>query len=334
MTRYLQIAEEIADLIAGGSLRPGDALPSVRLAAEQRKVSKGTVIQAYSVLEARRLIDARPQSGFYVLAQPRAAGQLPRAGLMRPNVVRSGRRERVRDTLGDLVGSRVTSLGSSFPDPSLLPLQALNRALSASSRHSRYATTVTDLQLGLPELRRAIAQRYLELGYTVPMEDIIVTCGGTEAISLSLQAVTKPGDLVLIDSPMFFSGLQLMEQFGLGAIEMPTDAEQGLDLGMLDATLQRHKVAACLLMTNCQNPLGFSLPEEKKRALVKLFQHYDVPLVENDVYSELQFDFRHNRAAKAFDKRGSCCTAGRLPSAWHPGSRSAGLPQGDFTMPS
>jgi DNA-binding transcriptional MocR family regulator len=330
MTRYLEIAQDISDLIAGGSLRPGDALPSVRIAAAQRQVSKGTVIQAYSVLEARGLVEARPQSGFYVRARAVAAGQLPRAGLTRPNVVRSNGRERVRDTLGDLVGSRVTSLGSSFPDPSLFPLQALNRSLVASSRNTTYAKTVADLQLGLPELRRAIAQRYLELGYVVAMEEIVITCGGMEAISLSLQAVTKPGDLVLIDSPMFFSGLQLLEQLGLGALEMPTGAERGLDLGVLDRTLERHKVAACLLMTNCQNPLGFSMEEEKKRELVKVLARHGIPLVENDVYSELQFDFRHSRAAKAFDKRGLVLHCGSFTKCLAPGFKIGWAAAGKF----
>jgi DNA-binding transcriptional MocR family regulator len=317
--RYLEIAQAFAKLIADGSLRPGDSLPSVRVAALQHRVSKGTVIQAYSLLEVRGLIEARPQSGFYVRARSVAASALPEPDLQRPNIVRSSSRERVRDTLGDLVGSRVTSLGSSFPDPSLFPLENLNRSLAASMRQSRYASTTADLQLGLPDLRRAIAQRYLELGYVVPMEEIVITCGGMEAISLSLQAVTKPGDLVLIDSPMFFSGLQCIEQLGLSALEMPTDAVSGIDLGLLDRTLQRHKVAACLLMTNCQNPLGFTMEEEKKRDLVGILSEHDVPLVENDVYSELQFDFRHSRAAKAFDRRGKVLHCGSFTKCLAPG---------------
>jgi DNA-binding transcriptional MocR family regulator len=318
-TRYLEIARGIAGLIADGSLRPGDVLPSVRAAAAQHRVSKGTVIQAYAVLESRGQIEARPQSGFYVRARAASAVHLPQMGLKRPSVVRSGSRERVRDTLGDLVGSRVTSLGSSFPDPSLFPLDALDRALAASSRTRSYAKTMADLQLGLPELRRAIAQRYLELGYVVPMEEIVVTCGGMEAISLSLQAVTRPGDLVVVDSPMFFSGLQLIEHLGLGAIEMPTSTKDGLDLGVLDKTLQRHPVAACLLMTNCQNPLGFSMEESKKRELLELLSRHDVPLVENDVYSELQFDLHHRRAAKAFDTRGSVLHCGSFTKCLAPG---------------
>ncbi|KHK50130.1 hypothetical protein PI87_23885 [Ralstonia sp. A12] len=319
MTRYLEIAEDIANLIADGSLRPGDPLPSVRLAAEQRKVSKGTVVQAYSVLEANRLIEAKPQSGFYVRAHGPGTAQLPRNSLTRPKVVRSNTPERVRETLGDLVGSRDTSLGSSFVDPSLFPMQTLSKALSASSRQGNYAKTLVDLQLGLPSLRRAIAQRYLELGYAVPMDEIVITCGGMEAISLSLQVMTRPGDLVLIDSPMFFSGLQLLKQLGLGALEMPTDPESGLDLGLLDKTLSRHKVAACLLMTNCQNPLGFSMPEAKKRELVQLLSRHDVPLVENDVYAELQFGLHRSRAAKAFDSEGMVLHCGSFTKCLAPG---------------
>lgn len=319
MTRYLEIAEDIAKLIDGGSLRPGDALPSVRLAANERKVSKGTVVQAYSLLEARSLIEARPRSGYYVAARFPIATKLPNVGLTQPSMVRSDSHGRLRDTLGDLVGARVTSLGSSFADPSLFPMQNLGRALSASSRQSTYSRTLEDLQLGLPSLRRAIAQRYLELGYTVPMDEIVITCGGMEAISLSLRVVTRPDDLVLIDSPMFFSGLELIKRLGLNALEMPTHPESGVELDLLEETLSRYRIAACLLMTNCQNPLGFSMPESKKRELVKLLQRYDVPLVENDVYAELQFGPQRTRAAKAFDSSGLVLHCGSFTKCLAPG---------------
>lgn len=330
MTRYMEIVENITDSIGNGVLRPGDPLPSVRKAAEQLKVSKGTVVQAYSVLEAHYLIEARPQSGFYVRAHAPGASRLPSVGLARPTVVRSGTPDRMRATLGDLVGARVTSLGSSFANPSLYPMQSLNKALRASSRQSDYSRTLVDLQLGLPALRRAIAQRYLELGYTVPMDEIIITCGGMEAISLSLQAVTRPGDLVLIDSPMFFSGLQLLKQLGLGALEMPTDPRSGLDLDLLDETLSRHEVAACLLMPTCQNPLGFSMPEPKKRRLVEVLRRHGVPLVENDVYAELQFDSQKIRAAKAFDTEGAVLHCGSFTKCLAPGFKIGWVAAGRY----
>lgn len=328
MSRYLEIAKSIHGLIDKGVLRPGDRLPSVRQAALQRKVSKGTVIQAYELLEAQGFIEALPKSGFYVRTRFVDRGLLPRTGLDRPSVVRHG--GRVRDVLGDLVGSKVTSLGSSFVDLSLFPMQSLNRALAATSRQDAYGKTLDDLQLGLPSLRRAISQRYLELGYEVPMDEIIITCGGMEAISLSLQAVAQHGDLVIIDSPMFFSGIQLLKQLGLNALEMPTDPAQGLDLGMLDATLKRHKVAACMLMTNCQNPLGFSMEENKKRELARLLKQHGVPLVENDVYAELQFGHIRNRAAKAFDADGSILHCGSFTKCLAPGFKIGWVAAGRF----
>ncbi|OWT61962.1 aminotransferase-like domain-containing protein [Candidimonas nitroreducens] len=330
MTRYLEIAENIARLINDGVLRPGDRLPSVRDAALQRKVSKGTVIQAYALLETQGLVEALPKSGYYVKARLVGLGLLPQAGLSRPSIVKANSRARVRDALGDLVGAKVTSLGSSFPDASLFPMQNLNRALAATSRQGSYAKTLVDLQLGLPSLRRAIAQRYLELGYAVPMDEIIITCGGMEAISLSLQAVARHGDLVVIDSPMFFSGLQLLRQLGLNAVEMPTDPASGMDLGVLDATLKRHKVAACLLMTNCQNPLGFSMEEGKKRELAKLLRQHGVPLVENDVYAELQFSSIRNRAAKAFDTDGSVLHCGSFTKCLAPGFKIGWVAAGRY----
>jgi DNA-binding transcriptional MocR family regulator len=327
---YMRIAQLLESLVANGSLRPGDALPSVRAAAAQQRVSKGTIIHAYATLEARGFVEARPQSGFYVRARTHAGNALPQRGLTRPAVTRTSSRARVRDTLGDLVGSKVTSLGSSFPDPSLFPMQALNRAMAASSRSNSFAKTVADLQLGLPDLRHAIAQRYLELGYVVPMEELVVTCGGMEAISLALQAVTKPGDLVLVDSPMFFAGLQLIEQLGLGVVEMPTGVDQGFNLGVLDRTLDRHKIAACLLMTNCQNPLGFCMEEAKKRDLVELLRRRGVPLVENDVYSELQFALRQSRAAKAFDADGLVLHCGSYTKSLAPGFKIGWVAAGRF----
>lgn len=188
----------------------------------------------------------------------------------------------------------------------------------------------TDVQLGLPALRRAIAQRYLELGYAVPMDEIVITCGGMEAISLSVQVVTKPGDLVLIDSPMFYSGLELLKQLGLNALEMPTNPESGLHLVQLDEMLSRHKVAACLLMTNCQNPLGFSMPEAKKRDLVHLLQRHNVPLIENDVYAELQFSLQRNRAAKAFDAHGQVLHCGSFTKSLAPGFKIGWVAAGHF----
>lgn len=318
MNRYLEIASGIAELITAGSLRPGDPIPSIRQTAIQRRVSNGTVVQAYGVLESRGLIESRPRSGYFV-RQARDVRALPEVVLHRPSLVEGSSQKRLRRILGDLTASKTTLLGSSFVDPSLFPSQALKRGLIAGLKDPTLAAPVQDSLLGLPKLRRAIAQRYLALGYSVAADDIVITNGGMEAIYLALKAVTKPGDLVLIDSPMFFAGLELLEQLNLKKIEVPTHPRDGLDLGQLDQTLRQYKVAACFLMTNCQNPLGFSMSEDKKAEMVRILEGHDVALVENDVYTELQFDLRHIRAAKAFDRRGIVLHCGSFTKCLAPG---------------
>lgn len=208
---------------------------------------------------------------------------------------------------------------------------ALNRALVSTARPTSWVDTLEDMQLGLPELRRAISQRYLERGYAVPMDEIMITCGGTEAISLSLQAVTKPGDIIVVDAPMFYSGVKLIEEFGLRPIEMPVDPEEGMDLGRLQETIGKYRVAACLLMTNCQNPVGFTISEAKKRELVRVLARHDIPLIENDVYHELQFGAHHVRAAKAFDQGGKVLHCGSFTKSLAPGYKVGWLAAGQFS---
>lgn len=324
----MDIARIVAARITDGSLRAGDAMPSVRTAAVQHRVSVGTIVQAYGVLETQGLIEARPRSGHVV--RQRRSTDLPQAALRRPGLVRGSRHERLQRILGDLTTSASTLLGSSFPDPALFPLADLRRSLALGMRDPRLGVPAPDSLLGLAELRRLIAQRYVEQGYSVAIDGIMITSGGMEAVHLALRTVTRPGDLVLIDSPMFFAGLQLLDHLGLKKIEVPTQVDEGLDLGQLDRTLRQYKVAACLLMTNCHNPLGFSMSEEKKRALVTLLARHEVPMVENDVYTELQFDGRHARAAKAFDAQGLVLHCGSFTKSLAPGYKVGWLAAGRY----
>src|SRR5512133_1632747 len=63
---YERVAADVAELIARGTYRPGDRVPSVRELSRQLRVSINTVMEAYAQLENRRVIEARPQSGYYV----------------------------------------------------------------------------------------------------------------------------------------------------------------------------------------------------------------------------------------------------------------------------
>jgi DNA-binding transcriptional MocR family regulator len=87
-------------------------------------------------------------------------------------------------------------------------------------------------------------------------EDIVITCGAMEAINRSLNAVARPGDIIAIESPTFYSTLLSIERMGMKVVEIATSPRDGIDLGSLQNALDTLDVAACVVMSNFQNPLG------------------------------------------------------------------------------
>ncbi len=153
---------------------------------------------------------------------------------------------------------------------------------------------------GNPELRRQIARRMVEAGCQTRPDDIIITSGCQEALTLCLQTIANPGDIIAIESPAFYGLLQAIEVLGMKALEIPTDPKTGISLAALSLALEKWPVKVCALVPNVSNPLGCTLPDENKQALVDLLAQSDIPLIEDDIYGDLGFDARRPRAVSAF----------------------------------
>jgi len=123
----------------------------------------------------------------------------------------------------------------------------------------------------------------------VPTDEIVITSGAMEGLNLCLQAVTAPGDLIAIESPTFYAGLQASERLGLKVIEIPSHPREGISLPALEEALRLHPIKACLLMLNFANPTGALVSDERKKNLIDLLRRHEVPLIEDDVYGELYF---------------------------------------------
>ncbi|WP_435953774.1 PLP-dependent aminotransferase family protein [Dryocola sp. BD626] len=302
MKKYQQLAQQIKDQIALGVWLPGEKLPSLREQVGHSGMSFMTVGHAYQTLESQGVIVARPQSGYYVA--PRVA---PRST---PAPVKVTQDESVDintyifDVLQASCDASVVPFGSAFPDPRLFPLQQLNRSLAAVSKTATAMSVIENLPPGNEALRHAIARRYAQQGMQVSPDEIVITAGALEALNLSLQAVTQPGDWVIVENPCFYGALQALERLRLKALSVATDPQNGIDLAALKQALNDYPVKACWLMTNSQNPLGVTLTPEKKRELVKLLQAHDVTLIEDDVYSELYYGRDKPLPARAFDEQG------------------------------
>lgn len=329
---YRQVIDLIQGHIDSGTLRPGDRLPSLRRMSDRVGVSVPTVRQAYLELERQRRVESRPQSGFYV----RARRQNP---LVRPSpAFRQNSKpttvccrtlmERVYD---GLYRQDAVPLGIANPCLTLPASKALHRAMKrvmarVDDRALSYAPT-----LGEPSLRRQIAYRYLDtLASSVEPDEICITNGGQEALLLALQAVASPGDVVAVESPTYHGVLELIDSLGMLAIEVETCPEEGVMLGALERTLDSHPVRACMLATTLSNPLGATMPEDKRAAIVDMLESRDIALIDDDVYGDLRFDGQRPKPAEFFSRKGNVLTCGSFSKTAAPGYRIGWLLPGKY----
>lgn len=330
MSLYQDIAAQTEKLIRDGVLRPGDRLPSVRKACRTHEISPITVTQAYYLLESRGLIEARPKSGYFVRA--RLGQSLPEPEMTRP--LGGSTELQVSDFIFQILDSvrdpAIAPLGSSFPSPYLFPLAKLGRYLASAARKFDPLSTVTDLPPGNEELRRQLALRYLAQGASISPQEIVITSGAMEGLNLCLQAVTRPGDLIAIESPTFYAGLQASERLGLKVIEIPSHPREGVSLTALEDALRHHPIKACLLMLNFANPTGSLVTDARKKELVSLLHRYQIPLIEDDVYAELYFSKQAPLCTKAEDRDGFVMHVSSFSKCLAPGYRLGWVAAGRY----
>ena len=331
-TLYEQLAEAIETRIREGQLRPGERLPSVRQTCQNVQVSPATVFQAYDLLESRGLIEAKPRSGYYVRQPARRSPTQAEAAPVTARSTEVAISELVFEVLGSTRDADVVPLGSAFPSPTLFPLDRLARCGARAMRHLAPQALTAELTVGNARLRDALRTRYMRHGMALNPDEPVITNGAMEALNLCLQAVTRPGDVVAVESPTFYAALQALERLHLRAVEVPTDPRHGVDPEGLAEVLRTHRVAACWLMPSFQNPLGALMPPARRQAIVRLLAREGVPLVEDDVYGELFHGATRPLPLKAFDKEGLVLHCSSFSKCLAPGYRVGWAAPGRFAL--
>jgi DNA-binding transcriptional MocR family regulator len=293
----------------------------VRSFSQRRNTSVATAIAAYRQLEDGGYIEAKARSGFFVRSRPKTAIGEP--GISKPRVRPSPvtGQELALQLVKAANDPDVVQLGAAVPDPSFLPTQAIERAFSSAVRQRRVRSVSYEFPPGSPELRRQIARRMGESGCSVHPDEIVITNGCQEALTLALRTVTKPGDVVAIESPTFYGLLQVIDSLGLEALEIPTHPRDGISLEALQLALEQWPVKACIAVPNYSNPLGYCMPEESKQRLVDLLKGHRVALIEDDVYGDLGFSQHRPSTCKARDTTGTVLYCASFSKSLSPGLR-------------
>ncbi len=321
MFRYRSLAEEIEHKIRNGTYQPGEKLPSIRKLHKQSNLSISTIYHAYMELESMGLVEARPKSGYYVNPVALQDLKVPRfkKASFTPKKVRLS--SMMNSVISAISNPYLLPLGSTVADSELMPFKHFSRILKDLS-HAEVKSMISYSQSeGFPELRRQIALRTVGVLEGVTPEDIIITNGCMEAVALSLLAIARPGDTIAVETPTNFGFLQLLQELGLLVMEVPADPRYGVDLDELENIFRRNNIMACLLIPNFHNPLGALMPDDHKIRLVQLIHRYDIPVIEDDISSDLHFGRKRPMPLKSFDQKDRVITCSSFSKMLAPGLR-------------
>ncbi len=309
---YERVASLVEKQIASGALRTNERIPSVRSMSRTARVSVSTVVQAYVHLESIGLIEARPQSGFYV--RPPSPSLLPQP---RPKITRSRRPISVAAEVLDTCRAAlnrpdIVALNGAFTSPTQYPNRRLNNLIREVLRDDPLHAGELIAPPGDAELRRQIAKRMALAGAPTDPDHVVITSGTMDAITLSLQVLCQPGDTVLVESPTYFGLLQVIEHLRLKVVEVPNRPGEGIDVDAVRAMARTTRLAAAVLMPNFSNPVGALTSDEAKREIVAALAEKEVPIIEDDIYGDLHHASRRPPSMRAFDDTGLVISCGSV----------------------
>ncbi|MCS2160919.1 PLP-dependent aminotransferase family protein [Scandinavium sp. H11S7] len=329
MTRYQHLANLIAERIEQGLYRHGEKLPSVRALSQEHGVSISTVQQAYQTLETLQLITPQPRSGYFIA--PRKA-QPPVPAMSRPvqRPVDVTHWDQILTMLDARHDKSIIPFGGGSPDITQPSLKPLWREMARLVQHHATDIFSYDELAGRRELREQIARLMLDSEAVASADDIIITSGCHAALAIALLAVCKPGDIVAIESPSFYGTMQLLRGFDIKAIEIPTDPQTGISVEALEMALEQWPIKGVILVPNCNNPLGFIMPDARKRAVLALAQRHDIVIFEDDVYGELANDYPRPRTIKSWDIDGRVLLCSSFTKTIAPGLRVGWIVPGRY----
>jgi len=325
---YQKIANTIQEQIFSETLKIGDKLPSIRAFQKLHNVSMNTIKQAFLELESKSLIESRPKSGFYVSKTSNRKLLIPSMNKLKLSEQKTTSEDLITKVFDSLSDKGITRFSIGVPDPGLLPIAKLNKGLAKVVRNLAESGTSYEPVQGSANLRRNLAKWAIVLEGKLTEDDFVTTSGAMNAIFNCLMAVTKRGDTIAIESPVYFGIIQIAQNMGLNIIELPTHPTTGVDLEALKKVI--HKVDVCCFVSNFSNPLGSLMPDENKQELVKMLTHHNIPLIEDDLYGNLFFGTVRPKPCKYYDEAGIVMWIGSVSKTLAPGYRVGWVAPGKF----
>lgn len=283
---YQQIIEQIISYIQDGTLQPGDKLPAERKLAEYYQVNRSTVVHALEELVSLGWVIRRQGSGTLVNEGNWGRSTHPRVDWRslftqethpkEPFLERAQRLLKEPDIIDLYSGELPLSMIPDFRFPSYTWEELLLEEKKQSS-------------LGYRPLQQVICQRIkLEQKIDVSSDQVLITSGAQQAMFLLLQVMLQSGDSVAIEDPSFLYSLPIFASAGVRLYGVEMDKE-GMRIDKLEQLILTKKIKLIILNPTFQNPTGTTMSERRRNELIELSLKYQLPIVEDEVFSEMNF---------------------------------------------
>ncbi len=291
---YLQLQRGLRSLIQQGEWRPGMRLPAVPELAERFEVHRLTVLKALAGLKRTGWVQTVQGRGSFV------AARLPEAPALRSesafpfegSPMLASERELgpwLGETLERAQDRHLISFSAGFPPADLIPADELRRLTAQVLRDLGPEAWSYASPAGHRPYLDAVAQWLASEGEPIDEGWGIRALPGAQAgLALAVEALTVPGDKVLVESPCYVGALALLKALGREAVPVPVDG-QGLDPERLASVLQREDAKLLFTVPSFQNPTGMTLSKARRERVAALTRAHGVLVVTDSAYGDLRF---------------------------------------------
>ncbi|MGC5743545.1 PLP-dependent aminotransferase family protein [Chryseobacterium sp. NFX27] len=326
--KYEIFTSVIEEQIRSRILLKGDRLPSVREIKNRYQLSISSVQSGFEYLMMKGLIESSPRSGYFVTS---VEDHISTARTELIPVVRDAAfAKNVMLTSARNKPSESSSFNMAAPGDLLIPQKLILRTMQEVIREKGTALLRYYPANGLYELRKQISIQMSAHGCLMNPDELIITDGALQALTIALRAVTDPGDIVAVESPCVFSVLEAVANLGLKMIEIPVHYENGFDTEYFRNVCDSDDIKAVVVTPNFHNPTGIVMSDDAKRELLAVASVYQVPIIENDIYGDLYFGNKRPGCIKSFDHSGWVMTYSSFSKTLAPGIRLGWLHTGRF----
>jgi DNA-binding transcriptional MocR family regulator len=307
---YRRLADALRTAVARGDILTDTRLPAERVLARTLNVSRSTVVSAYDLLYAEGLVLRKQGSGTWVAPQSAAAAR--RAYLGQVWVPQAALR-----TIVDNPGSVIPFTASTVDRvPASLPADAFSVTFDEVVANPPYF----EVPEGLPQLRAELARLYEGRGLETSPDQIVVTTGAQQAISLVAAAHLAPADLALIESPTYPGGIDALGLTGarLRGIAVGRD---GADVASIERTIVQGHVGLVYLIPTFHSPTGVLMPSARRATLGQILSSWDVPLIDDESLVDVSLGAEPPPPLAAFAPSAAVYSVGSLSKLFWGGLR-------------